>query len=805
MKRFSLFISSILLLVNCFFFTYGCSRVESMETRINKLEADVADLQLATLALEDAYKKGKIIKNVSPLDDANSGWNILFSDNTSIVLTNGTNGITPFLSIDQDGHWCVSYDNGNTFTRFTDTNGSFIKARGDKGEDGISINVIINDDGFYTFVLCKATDPNTVIDTIVTPFNANPSLIITGISEDVTSHLITFTMQDGKTYSFNKTYICPTSIVVLKSKVFLGEGSTSSFEFRVNPSNAVFNYDTESEDCEIALDKIGVTRNSYVSSPSYYKLSSVEQVYDEEGTLKKGQYRAYITDLCIDNAYSDLTALVLSVDNKCGEIIQISSSPVEICYSGNLILDFQFLTKNNQGKLTEDVTATINDNIITLSSPYILSTTGLVANFRTNGEKVFIGNEEQISGFSVNNYDSPVEYKVVSSNNEVFVYKVEVNASKLPVVYINTPDSSPITSKEVWTENSSITIINSDGSIGYSDNQLQIRGRGNSTWGYPKKPYALKLSSKTSVLGMPKHKRWVLLANWLDRTLMRNDVAFQISRQTGLAWTPRGQFVELVLNGKHLGNFYLCEQIKVDENRVNIKGMKASDKEGDAVTGGYLVELDTYFDEVNKFKSAIMDLPYMFKEPDEDALQPEQFSYFENYINSMESALYGDSWLSDRQYTNYLDLDSFVDWWFVYELVYNGEPNHPKSCYMHKDRLGLLKAGPVWDFDWGSFTPHENFAIKKSLYYKRLFQDPDFILLVKSRWNEHKSRFSLIPDYIRTISSALKSSNSINIGMWPINANVNGDDKMTYEDAINRMISSYEQRFQWLDVMITEM
>ena len=233
--------------------------------------------------------------------------------------------------------------------------------------------------------------------------------------------------------------------------------------------------------------------------------------------------------------------------------------------------------------------------------------------------------------------------------------------------------------------------------------------------------------------------------------------------------------------------------------------MKASDKEGDAVTGGYLVELDTYFDEVNKFKSAIMDLPYMFKEPDEDALQPEQFSYFENYINSMESALYGDSWLSDRQYTNYLDLDSFVDWWFVYELVYNGEPNHPKSCYMHKDRLGLLKAGPVWDFDWGSFTPHENFAIKKSLYYKRLFQDPDFILLVKSRWNEHKSRFSLIPDYIRTISSALKSSNSINIGMWPINANVNGDDKMTYEDAINRMISSYEQRFQWLDVMITEM
>ena len=96
---------------------------------------------------------------------------------------------------------------------------------------------------------------------------------------------------------------------------------------------------------------------------------------------------------------------------------------------------------------------------------------------------------------------------------------------------------------------------------------------------------------------MPKHKRWVLLANWMDRTLMRNRVAFKLGECTQLDWTPRGEYVELVLNGKHLGNYLLCEQIKVDENRVNIAEI---DAESEDVSGGYLMELDTYFDVLMK-------------------------------------------------------------------------------------------------------------------------------------------------------------------------------------------------------------
>ena len=356
-----------------------------------------------------------------------------------------------------------------------------------------------------------------------------------------------------------------------------------------------------------------------------------------------------------------------------------------------------------------------------------------------------------------------------------------------------------------------IAIINSDGSVDYDDNKLQIRGRGNSTWGYPKKPYALKLDSKSKILGMPKHKRWVLLANWMDRTLMRNDVSFQIAKRTGLAWTPRGEFVEVVLNGEHVGNYYLCEQIKIDKNRVNITEMTAEDVEGDAITGGYLMELDVLYDEVNKFYSATKNFPYMFKEPDEEVLQPAQLSWFENYINEVEGKLYSDDWLVNREYANYMDLASFVDWWFVYELAGNWEPNHPKSCYLTKDRLGKLTAGPVWDFDYGTYVPEtiSGFTIKDALYYGRLFSDPAFVTLVKERWTLLKPAFDGIPDYMRTVAAKIKASNEIDKGMWPASAqadgSVNGDQNMSFEGAIDRMVSAYSDKLKWLDGQIASM
>ena len=149
------------------------------------------------------------------------------------------------------------------------------------------------------------------------------------------------------------------------------------------------------------------------------------------------------------------------------------------------------------------------------------------------------------------------------SDDETLVYL------GLPQVYITTPSSVPITSKVDWVEGGNMRIVNSYGKEVLNETS-DFRGRGNTTWyNMPKKPYAIKLDKRKKVLGMPDHKRWVMLANWMDRTLMRNAVAFEISRCC-MEYTPRGQFVELFVNNEHKGNYYLCEQIKIDRNRLNI-------------------------------------------------------------------------------------------------------------------------------------------------------------------------------------------------------------------------------------------
>ena len=112
------------------------------------------------------------------------------------------------------------------------------------------------------------------------------------------------------------------------------------------------------------------------------------------------------------------------------------------------------------------------------------------------------------------------------------------------------------------------------------------------------------------------------------------------------------RFVDVVLNGKHIGNYYLCEHIKVDKNRVNIHELTDED-----IDGGYIMELDVYYDEDYKFKSAIRELPYMFKDPDE--VNEQQLAYMQNYINTLEASLYNDEELVAGSFMEYMDIDSY--------------------------------------------------------------------------------------------------------------------------------------------------
>lgn len=379
----------------------------------------------------------------------------------------------------------------------------------------------------------------------------------------------------------------------------------------------------------------------------------------------------------------------------------------------------------------------------------------------------------------------------------------------LAKVYITTPDGVAITSKTTWIEGANIRIVDEYGKEDLNAS-TSIRGRGNTTWSYPKKPYALKLDKKAKVLGMPKHKRWVLLANWMDRTLLRNDIAFEIARRV-MEWAPRGQFVEVYLNGIHQGNYYLCEQIKVDENRVNVGKLDEDSDFSDPETlsGGYILEFDEYgqFDEPNFFWSKVIDLddgtPIAIKEPDEEVITSHThpgFLYIQDYVYKIEDLFEADKNALARwnEIEELIDVTSYIDYWFIHELTSNLEPNQPRSCYMYKKRGGKLYAGPVWDFDYRTFNPdYKYFNVKSTLWYTYLFKYPEFKSAARLRWNELESTFKEIDQYIVETAEKVRESNDVNIKMWPITTStVNGDESMTYDDAIERMRGAYRYRIE---------
>lgn len=379
----------------------------------------------------------------------------------------------------------------------------------------------------------------------------------------------------------------------------------------------------------------------------------------------------------------------------------------------------------------------------------------------------------------------------------------------------------------------------------------QIKGRGNYTWKWDKKPYALKFSEGKEVLGMPAHKRWILLANWRDRTLLRNDAAFWLSKQTpekdvtqGLPYTVRGQFVELEFNGEHRGNYYLCEQIKIDQNRVAIT--KINKKAGSAdLSGGYLMEIDSYWDEVNKFKSSEFGLKYMFKEPDDpktDVIDDktsytyqDAYTWMQNYINKFEQALKTQSSFAGPEpplYKSYLDVDSAIYFMLLNELTgnrdffQNGDDTHfgPHSTYLYKDKGGLLFMGPGWDFDYETFISQDyidqnsdngwrGFA-KTGYYYYYLCYDPSFVQRIKDLWNLTMPKFQELPAHINKMATKISLSQQFDQELWPYakstdkaRRNDNHDyyengDVVPFQTAVERMITNFNARVNWMNTEI---
>lgn len=315
---------------------------------------------------------------------------------------------------------------------------------------------------------------------------------------------------------------------------------------------------------------------------------------------------------------------------------------------------------------------------------------------------------------------------------------ISPQTSGLPVIRIDADNEYNIFEhpKEKEYAPSSISLIDySMEQYSFEEQRGGIRGRGNSTWSLKKKPLRIKFDDKTSLMGLPKEKSWVLLANHLDPTFLMNTVAFELAKRMGLEFTNTDFHVELFHNGEYMGNYQLTEQVQVKKDRVNV------DKKT-----GYLVELDVYFDDENKFKTQKLQLPIMIKYPDEGP-----FTAIEEDFNSIEELMLSNDF-AQADLSNLIDMDSFVKYMLVFELTRNGEIGHPKSVKLYKKKADTpLMAGPVWDFDWAYgytgksfdyfnsvdkllFTPFKG-KPNKGRFFRHLLNNHAFKSMYKEVWN----------------------------------------------------------------------
>ena len=377
-----------------------------------------------------------------------------------------------------------------------------------------------------------------------------------------------------------------------------------------------------------------------------------------------------------------------------------------------------------------------------------------------------------------------------------------VACTGLPTVYVTTPNGSAITSKTDWMENATISLVgNGNEDYNFDAVPTSIRGRGNSTWSQPKKPYALKLAEKQKIMGMSKHKRWVLIANYLDNSFMRNELAFYLSEQLALDWTVHGEFVDLVLNGDYHGLYWLGEAIKVDDKRVNI------DEDDD-----YLIEMDVYYDETWKFKSPIRGLPYMVK--NDDTMTDERLTALSDKITALEHLLYPDfadgmntsaCVAPDEAYQAIIDLDSWAKFWLVNEIMDNGELGHPKSCYFTFDNTNdVLKAGPVWDFDWASLSQQSAIRLQNTLYYNALFKSPSFIARLHELWNAHRSTIDLDAQ-IATLRETLAVAATFDTMRWGAHNDPSGISRADFDAYVDFLKETLAKKYAVVDSAVTAM
>lgn len=431
--------------------------------------------------------------------------------------------------------------------------------------------------------------------------------------------------------------------------------------------------------------------------------------------------------------------------------------------------------------------------------------------------------------------------RVVATNSQGYFAEIEFEGepgegddsqfyqmTNLPLVSFITPGMAQITSKDDKHPDSYVSIVSDNGKTILEDNAAQMKGRGNGSWTFPKKPFQIKFNKKKSPLGAPaKAKKWTLINNYGDRTLMRNKVAFDISREAGMEYTPFCTFVDVIYNGEYEGCYQLCDQVEVNPGRVEMTEMEVTDTEGEALTGGYFVEIDAYADkEISWFKSQ-KGTPVTIKSPDDDAITKEQSTYITNYFNAMEAALFSANFTDEETgYRKYLDLESFLRYFIICEL--DGNLDSFWSVYMKKERgEDRFVTGPIWDVDLGFQNYGSPYPVNDMSDFLYTHKDASkangmeaFVNRIVKEDSKAREQLSEIWSQLRyngnfnyeyfenkidNYAEMLEESQTLNFVRWPIlNQSVQKGQRVfgSYKGELNNLKDFLKNRFPKLDKML---
>ena len=365
-----------------------------------------------------------------------------------------------------------------------------------------------------------------------------------------------------------------------------------------------------------------------------------------------------------------------------------------------------------------------------------------------------------------------------------------VRKTNLPHVYIDTENGASINSKTTYIY-STMHYVDEDDVVTSYDSML-IRGRGNSTWNLPKKPYKIKFNQKEKFLGKgyAKAKKWTLLANAGDKTMIRNAITSLMGDFIGLKNNPAHKFVDLTLNGVPQGTYQISDQVDVRPHRVNIEEQDYPITDESDITGGYLLEVDGFLDGTI-FYTARYGLPINIHYPEDDEIVAVQSNYIRQYLANFEDILVSDNFTdAELGYRQWVDSVSLVNWYIATEV--SGNVDGFWSTYFYKNQQDpKLYWGPLWDYDiaYGNdnrkgdtsqqmmidvaFENVNSRPVLKS-WINRMWEDPWFGRLVNRRYAEvvEAGLEEYLYSQIDSLAELLQESQRLNYGRWGISARV---------------------------------